>query len=91
MPFHFIRWAKPTQILKVNIENNSCEIFYDSEPYRLLMNWSELVVASSGWTILVHILRQFPVVQYRVFQGGITYLRKWRRNSRSLEMERCWS
>ena len=30
-PFHYIKWANPTQVVKVSDDKNSCEVVYQSE------------------------------------------------------------
>jgi predicted GH43/DUF377 family glycosyl hydrolase len=57
-PFHFVKWTNPTEVVKVNIENNTSETVSKSEPYENISNnlrgGSHVIPYKNGYLCIVH-------------------------------------
>lgn len=56
-PFHYVKWTNPTEIVKVDIENNSCTTIFLGNQYNLkndLRGGSQVIPFKNGYLTLNH-------------------------------------
>jgi hypothetical protein len=57
IPFHYVKWTNPTEIVKVDIENQSCTTVFLSDQYELkndLRGGSQVIPFKDGYLALNH-------------------------------------
>jgi hypothetical protein len=59
MPFHYVKWCNPLEIVKVNIENNSCETIFLGKNFDYNHDFrggSQIINYKGDYIALLHIV-----------------------------------